>query len=602
MINVMVTHMENIFVEMFEGAVRSVPDETAIIYGDKRETIKELDERSNQLAHALLDLGVKREDRVCIVSYNNNQFLEAMFAAWKVAAIPIYDSVRHYENELRHVIDSTDTTAVVLHEELVERMSHIRPDLNKVKGYIVIREKENVPDDMLEYEELISRYPKTMPELDWPQLGDEDIVLQLMTGGTTGYPKGVQFKQKTVIGMLLEVALPDIGDILPSTNKWLANAADRPWLGDILANRSVVQMTSKLINSLSPLLQPGVLSAMLPLLIPLVQRINGGPLIHPLTGGRMRVIVLSPLAHAWGFALQLLGPLMGGSVSFLTKKSYDPHEALEIMEREKINMMVAIGDAHIRPMVGALDEKHYDLSSLGVIWASGMASSPDIKRRFIEHAPGCLFWDIYVSSEVHDLLIRPYTSSDKDFDRASWKPSPWMKVLNERREEVKPGEIGEVVIHRKYLFDGYYKDLEKTAKAIRTIDGERWLFQGDFATVDEEGKITLLGRGSDCINTGGEKVYPEEVEVLIKTNPKVKDAGVVGIPDEKWGEMVVGIVELKKGEGASEEEMINFCRGEISGYKIPKRFIFTDVAPVTVVGKIDHKEMRKIAEREIIGG
>jgi acyl-CoA synthetase (AMP-forming)/AMP-acid ligase II len=316
-----------------------------------------------------------------------------------------------------------------------------------------------------------------------------------------------------------------------------------------------------------------------------------------LMGGRFRAGFVSPFMHAWAYAIHLSILRSGGTVVIPAGTSFNAEDALEMIESKRVNFLTAIGDANLRPMVDALERKKYDMQSLFGIIASGMYTSPDVKRRLFEQIPHLLLLDVFISSEISHGAFRIYTAADKELQKATFKTTDSIKVLDpETCEPVKPGETGEVARRTESLPEGYYKDKEKTNELIREINGEHWLFSGDMAMLDKDGYFHFVGRGSECINTGGEKVYPEEVEEVIKRHSKVENAGVTGVPDEKWGEAVTAIVQLKKGEKAGESEIIDFCRDRMAGYKKPKHVIFVEELPTTTIGKAWYKELRKLVE------
>ena len=596
----------NNFIYWLNIVKRTIPDKPAIIYGEKEFTYKEFGERSNALANAFLDLGVKRENRVIVGSHNRNEVIETQCAAMKIAAVATNLSNRYVEKECQYVIDNSDAVVVILHEDMVERIENIRPDLRKVKSYIVIGEKEKTPGDMLNYEEeIIKKYPKTKPEFDWDPVGDDDVFSHVYTGGTTGVPKGVIWRQKDVIRYFMDDLLADallsepmlkkmsrlptsafqaIGTLLPIPG--VGRLLGSPLIPTLLGSPSI----EKLAGNITPRLIRAIPNELFASLIP------------SLVGGRLYVLYTGPIAHQVGWTPPWHMFQLGGCNVYLTGKSFDPHEVWQLVERKKANMILPIGDAHLRPMARALEEKHYDTSFLNVIMSGGTTISSETKEILFKHIPHLLFLEYYGSTETHGFIFHVITASEKDFERekAVFKKRDRVEVFNERLEPVKPGEIGEIAEH--VMPAEYYKDKERTERAWKEIDGIRWYFTGDMASVDEEGNIRLIGRGSECINTGGEKVYPEEIEEIINEDPKVSISAVIGIPDERWGEAVTAVVELRKGEEVEEGEIRDFCRGKIADYKIPKKVIFVDSLPRTAVGKAWYAKIKEMIKKGEIGG
>jgi len=598
---------KNNFIYWVDLVKKTIPDKPAILYGDKEFTYKEFDERSNALANALLDLGVKRENRIIVGSYNCNQVIETQYAAMKIAAVATNLSHRYVEKECQYVINNSDAVIVIIHEDMVERIEAIRPNLNKVKGYIVIGKKENTPSDMLNYEEdIIKKYPKTEPKFDWEPVGDNDVFSHVYTGGTTGLPKGVIWRQKDVIRYLLDGVFADalltkpilekISSLPTNAFQGLGDLVPIPGVARLLGNPAIPKIIGhpfirRLIAIIGPRLIRATPNEVYATLIPF------------LLGGRLYALFTGPIGHQVGWTPPWHIFQLGGCCVYLTGKSFDPHEVWELVERKKTNWIFPIGDAHLRPMAEALEEKHYDTSFLKIISSGGTTISNETKKILFKHIPHLLFLEYYGSTETHGFIWNLITAAE-DFEKEKGVfkgfKSDKIRVFNEKFEPVKPGEIGEIA---EYVMPAeYYKDAERTKRVWKEIDGIRWYFTGDMATVDEEGNIKLIGRGSECINTGGEKVFPEEVEDIIKDNPKVSNVCVVGIPDKRWGEAVTAVVELKKGEKATEDEIKEFCKGKMAGYKIPKRVIFVDKVPTTIVGKAWHFKIKEMIEKGEIGG
>jgi len=594
----------------FEKAAQINADSPAVIYGDKEFTWREYNERSNQLARALLDLGVKRDERVAIMTYNRPEYLEAEFATFKTATPLVNLNYRFYEKELMHVLKDSCATSIILHEDFTDIIGRIRPDLKEVKNYIVIGEKEKTPEDMLNYEELIAKYPKSKPELDWEELREDDVGWHFYTGGTTGLPKGVMFTQEHLLLNLFESLAGTVGDGLilndisrapKSMFQSIGSLLPVPWVGTILGEIMDMNAVRKLIRS------PSV-GRLVPPLLKLFA-VNKNMISADLVpetlqrtiGRNLKMLIPTPLMHAVAYIVAVHIPALGGSMVMMTKKHYDPHEMCELIEKKKVNSMIAVGDATYKPMAEALDSKHYDVSSMFLIVNAGAPLSAGTKKRILAHMPHALLADGLSSTENVLISTKISTAADKEIESGLFKINPLIQVFNESNELVKPGEVGLIGITGEHISTEYYKDAKKSADTYRTIGGKHWVFAGDMATVDEEGYIHLVGRGSECINTGGEKVYPGEVEDLIKDHPKVMYVGVTGVPHERWGEAVTAVIQLKEGESATEDELRDYCRGKIADYKIPKNVLLVDELPLTAAGKAYYVKVRELAKERIIG-
>lgn len=309
-----------------------------------------------------------------------------------------------------------------------------------------------------------------------------------------------------------------------------------------------------------------------------------------------------PQMHGTGNFPCLSTLAAGGSVVTLTERTFQPTEFLDTIEREGVNMTAIVGDAFAKPILRVLDENpvKWDLSSLLAIVSSGVMWSQESKQRLLEHHPGMMLMDAFSSSEALGMG-QSISGGGVAAETAKFELSPDTIVIDEHDRPIAPGseDIGRLAVGGRQPL-GYYKDPEKTAKTFLTIEGKRYSCPGDFATVDADGKINLLGRGSVCINTGGEKVYPEEVEEVVKAHPSVVDCVVVGLPDERWGEAVTAVVSLR--EGADElhrDDLLEVSRGRLAGYKRPKHVVPVDEIRRGPSGKLDYGWARSVAEQRV---
>jgi acyl-coenzyme A synthetase/AMP-(fatty) acid ligase len=270
-------------------------------------------------------------------------------------------------------------------------------------------------------------------------------------------------------------------------------------------------------------------------------------------------------------------------------------------------VLVAVGDGQCRPMADELDRaeaegRSYDLSSLAVILTSGMALSVDVKERLFRHLPKLVILDVLASTEGHYISITPYTAADRELGKTVFKVSETVKVLNEEGVEVSAGEVGEVAVARQHQgSSGYFHDAEKSARTYRKVGDSTYIFTGDMGMVDERGHIHLIGRGSGCINTGGEKVFPEEVEEVLNQHPAVELSGVTSVPHQRWGEAVTAVIQLEEGSEASEEELKAFCKERLADYKAPKYVIYVDELPRLITGKVHYRELKKLVSEKYEG-
>jgi acyl-CoA synthetase (AMP-forming)/AMP-acid ligase II len=522
--------------DFIEHTVDAVPDRTALICGEHQETYAELEERANRLAHHLAAQGIGERDHVAIYSYNSIEFVETMLAAYKLRAVPINVNYRYVEEELVYLFDNADAVAVVYQAAFSPRIAAVRDQLPLLAHLVVIDDGSGTPNaaGAVPYEEALAG---ASPERDFGPRDDGDLYI-LYTGGTTGYPKGVMWRHEDV---------------------WRTLGGGIDFItGERITDEHQMSRTAK----------------------------ESEPSIG---------LVLAPLMHGaaqWG----TLGGLIRGSTSVLLPR-FDPHEVWAAVERYRIGGLAITGDAMARPLIEALRARSYDTSSLVSISSTAAVFSPVVKDQLFELLPNLYISEAVGSSESGfnglRLVERGATSNDSGLINVNLGPDTI--VLGDDDRPVQPGEVGRMARGGNVPL-GYYKDPEKTAQTFIEVDGKRYSVPGDFARLEMDGTMTLLGRGSQCINSGGEKIYPEEVEAALKAHPKVFDALVVGVGDERWGQMVTAVVEPRAGEVPTLEELDAHCRTKIAAYKVPKALHLVDEMPRQPSGKPDYTRAKKVAE------
>ena len=591
-----------------EELARTIPNRPAFIQGDRRVTYKEFDDEVNRLANALLDLGIKKEDRVAVMGFTSIEWKEISYAVFKIGAILATINPRQHHRETLHVLKDSESVAVFLDDEYIDVIDKIRGDLPLLKYIIVYRRTgKEVPVGMLDYEELKGRYPTTKPKLDW-KVTNEDICLFYYTGGTTGVPKGTVWDYENNVGLTKKnmgtslaggELIEHLSRLPRKTYEVIGGMLPVPGLGPIVGRL----LDSKGVRRI--LSYELIKESIAPLALALAET----PLIYRIMGGNwlIKQMPVSQLFHGSGWtgpnALQIG---LGCTMYFLTTSHpFNPKEFLETVERERINVVFLSGNPFFLPVAEELERDHYDTSSLFVMLSPGALLTPDVKKRVLDKIPGLVIMDEIGTTEDLSAIPSIHTAEDKkfttcvpvvgDIKKGVYKSQHPSRVINPKTgKDVKPGEIGEFIAGG-CMCNGYWKMPKKTAETFREIDGERYIFVGDDATVDEEGRLKFVGRSGTMINTGGENVYCEEVEDALHKDPKVNEAIVIGVPDEKWGEAVTAVVELKKGETATEEEIRNSLRDEIAGFKIPKNVIFTDKIEKTAAAKVIRREWKKFA-------
>ncbi|MCB0966475.1 MAG: acyl-CoA synthetase [Ilumatobacter sp.] len=521
------------FADIWEVVADELPDAPAAIHGDRRITWAEFDRRADGIAKTLLDAGLERQQAFAQYLYNGPEYMEAMFAGFKAAFVPVNTNYRYTADELLYLWDNADAGGVVFHGSFADTIDPIRDQLPKVKVWLWVDDGSGpCPDWAIPYEEAAaSATERTIP--DWGRTGDD--LNMLYTGGTTGMPKGVMWRQD------------DLAVVLTAT------------LGN-------------------PLTEDGSVAD------------RKGTYTAP---GRS-FMPACPQMHGTGNFPGLAALCDGGAIVTLTDRHFDPVELLDTIEREGVNVMSMVGDAFGKPILKALDANpgKWDLSSLVGITSSGVMWSKEVKQGLLGHNPNMLLLDAFSSSEALGMGSS-VSGMGQTAETAKFQLSPDSIVIDEENRPLAPGsgEIGRLAVGGRQPV-GYYKDPEKSERTFLMIDGKRYSCPGDFATIEADGTITLLGRGSVCINTGGEKVFPEEVEESLKRHPAVLDAVVVGVPDDKFGEAVTGVVEARDGQSIDEASLIAHVRETLAAYKSPKRILVVDTIGRAPNGKVDYKRLK----------
>ncbi|MDE0802336.1 MAG: AMP-binding protein [Acidimicrobiales bacterium] len=522
------------FAEIWETAADALPEAPFAKQGDRTVTWRDADRRADGLARTLLDAGATKQDKVAQYLYNGPEYLETVFACFKASLVPVNTNYRYAEDELVYLWDNADAVAVVFHGTFAPTIEAIRSRVPNVKTWLWVDDGSGpCPAWATPYEDAAA----TETDRVIPDHGrDGDDLYMLYTGGTTGMPKGVMWRQDdlaVILGAGLGLAVPEEYD--PS---FLETAFEAP-----------------------------------------------GPVGMP----------ACPLMHGTG-AFTSFGTLSsGGCVVTLPSRHFDPAELLDEIDDKGVNAIAIVGDAFAKPILGALDANpgRWTLESVLAFVSSGVMWSEETKKGMLEHRPEMLLMDAFSSSEALGMG-QSVSGGGAAAKTARFEPGLNTIVVGDDGERVtEPGEIGRLAVGGRQPI-GYYKDEEKTAKTFLVVDGNRYSCPGDYATLDDDGTIIVLGRGSVCINTGGEKVYPEEVEEAVKTHASVRDAVVVGVPHERFGEMIVAVVE-PAGDSTDEEALIEHVRGRLAAYKAPRRVVEVESIGRAANGKVDYKRLREQA-------
>ena len=513
------------------------PDAPAFIHGDRTITWGAATKASNNLARGLIARGAKPGDKLAIYMRNRPEYLLALAAAFKARMTHVNVNYRYTPEEVWYIFDNSDAQAVVYASEFRDAIAEIRPRLPKVETWIEV----SGDGKTLPFAEPFQRLAEdgNGGPLDIERSGDDQFFIY--TGGTTGMPKGVMWTHNDLREITLAQARR-MGPV-PETLAELAAAVAK-------------------------------------------------------AGPGMRTLPAPPLMHGTGLLTAMGAMLGGGSVVTLEGETFDADELLRAVAKHRPQTIAIVGDSFAKPILNALEANRgqHDVSSVAMIISSGVMWSLEVKRGLLEHMPRAMLNDGFSSSEALGMG-NSIMAKGVEAPTAKFMIGERCKVFDENDQPVAPGSgvPGMVAIGGLNPL-GYYKDEEKTARTFRTIGGVRYSIPGDWVLVEADGSLTLLGRGNACINTAGEKVFPEEVEEALKTHPSVEDALVVGLPDEKWGQAVTGVVRLADGHDLDEAGLRAHVRRSLAGYKTPKRIFPTDRPLRAANGKADYPAAKAAAE------
>jgi fatty-acyl-CoA synthase len=534
-----------IFADVWETVADTLPDAPALTHGDRTMSWSELDRRADGVARWLLGADVRHQDKVALYLYNGPEYLEATFACLKLGLVPINTNYRYADDELAYLWENADSVAVVFHGTFVDRIERIRTRVPGIRSWLWVDDgTAPCPAWAVAYEEAASTSgpsasgPSERVPVPWTRSPDD--VYMLYTGGTTGMPKGVMWRQDDLFARL--------------NGSGFRRYPEDGGPDDVRAE---------------------------------LER----------SGRGMTLLPACPLMHGTGGFTALECFSEGGRVVTLTSRQFDPVELLDAVMREAVNALVIVGDVFAKPILASLDAHpgRWDLTSLVGIISSGVMWSEETKQGLLGHYPGMLLVDAFSSSEALGMGTS-VSSGESSARTARFSLGPEVRVIGTDGRDVEPGSGASGVLALGGRIPlGYYKDDAKSATTFRIIDGIRYSVPGDYAEVGDDGSIHLLGRGSVVINTGGEKVYPEEVEEAIKTIDGVADAVVVGIPDERFGEEIVAVVEPSAGsdpDALTADVVIGHVKARLAGYKAPRRVHFVPTIGRSPAGKVDYARHR----------
>ncbi|MFI1252434.1 acyl-CoA synthetase [Streptomyces netropsis] len=543
--------MEYNLADLFESVVDTVPDREALVHLDlpgggaeRRLTYAELDTAANRLAHHLQDSGIGPGEHVGLHLYNGVEYLQTVWACLKIRAVPVNVNYRYVDEELAYLYRDADLAALVFDAEFTGRVAAAAPRAERLRHLVRVgAAPDGATEPPITPVGFTAAVASGAPWRDFaPRSGDDQFIIY--TGGTTGLPKGVMWRQE-------DLFFSGLGGGAPTD---------------------------------APVQRPEELA----------ERVAAG-------GEGLVFFPTPPLMHGTSTLTSFIAFDFGQKV--VLHRKYAPEEVLRTVARERVTSLSLVGDAMLRPLVDALSGplRDTDCSSLLTVSSSGAVLSDTVRAQFTALLPRV-------------ALLNNFGSSESGFNGTATEDAGARRGfrlrVNDRtavvdpatHERVAAGEVGRIA-QRGHVPLGYYNDPVKTAQTFFRAHGERWVLLGDMATVDETGVVTVLGRGSQCINTGGEKVYPEEVEQALKAHPDVYDALVAGVPDPTWGQRVAAVVQPRAGAAPLTADAVRtHCRARLAGYKIPRVVVLTDHVRRSPSGKADYRWAREVARAAADGG
>lgn len=524
--------------DLAEHAIDAVPERVALICGDEQLTYSQLEEKANRFAHYLIDQGVKKDDKVGVYCRNRIEIVIAMLGIVKAGAILVNVNYRYVEGELRYLFDNSDMVALVHERQYSDRVANVLPDRTDVKTVLVVEDGSDNDYQRYGATEFYSAIAQSSPKRDFCERSADAIYL-LYTGGTTGFPKGVMWRHEDIYRVLF-------GGTDFATGEFVKDEYD-------LAEAAAAN--------------PPMVFYPIP------------PMIHGATQSASWMSIFS------------------GQTTVLAPE-FNADKVWCTIHEHKVNLLFFAGDAMARPLLDALQKDNdYDLSSLFLLASTAALFSPSIKKKLLELLPNRVITDSIGSSETGFAGTSIVAVDQVHIGGPRVTIDHRTVVLDDDGNEVKPGSgVRGVIAKKGNIPVGYYKDERKTAETFKTINGVRYAIPGDYAQVESDGTVIMLGRGSVSINSGGEKIYPEEVEGVLKGHPDVFDALVVGVPDPRYGQHVAAVVQPRPGCRPSLAKLNSFVRSEIAGYKVPRSLWLVGEIKRSPAGKPDYRWAKEQTE------
>ena len=521
------------FADLFEHAADAFGERTAVACGDRQVTYAELDARTSRLAHHLAGLGVGPGDHVGLYARNSIEALETLIASCKLRASAVNINYRYVENELHYMLADADLTALVYDRRLAPLVAAEAHAAPGLRGLIEIDDgsEANPKTNATDYDTALKT---ASPDRDFPPRSNDDVYI-IYTGGTTGYPKGVMWRHediwRTLGGGIDFITAEPLPDEWAQSRKGLEN-------------------------------------------------------------GEFVKLCAAPLIHGNAQVAALAGLFAGETIVLLP--AFDAREIWLAVGKHQVNVLVIIGDAMARPLVEAYAQGDYDASSLVAVSSSAALFSPAVKDACAKALPDAVITEAIGSTETGFAGISFVSPGEPHRGGPTVMAGPDVIVLGDDGRPAAPGQVGRLA-RGGHVPLGYYKDPARTAAMFAEVDGRRYAIPGDLARVEDDGTVTLLGRGNTCVNTGGEKVFPEEVEGVLKSHPGVFDALVIGVPDARLGQRVAALIQPRPGAALDLGALQEHVRRQIAGYKVPRSIWLAETIRRTVSGKADYSWAREYA-------
>jgi 3-oxocholest-4-en-26-oate---CoA ligase len=532
--------------DLYESLAAAVPERIALVSGGRRLTFAQLDERADRLASVLRGRGIGAGTHVGLHLYNGTEFVESMLACFKLRAVPINLNYRYVAAELRPLCDDADLVAVITQRDLLRVVAEAVRGLRAARTVLAVDSEPGESVDLnsygLEARDYHAALSAATPHRNYEPRSNDDRWI-IYTGGTTGKPKGVIWRHEDIFFAGLQGGRPG-GDPVTTPQQVVEHARD--------------------------------------------------------PDNAMRLLPAAPFIHGAAQLGAWICLFTGGTLVLQPGRSFDARRCAELIGEERLTTITLVGDAMARPLADALSTKRYSADSLVAIASAGAILSPAVRDRLQELLPDTLILNNFGSTETgHQGSAFPGSETGAD-GRPSFMMDEHSLVLDEEFRPIAPGTPGLGRLARGgHLPLGYYKDEAKTAERFITVDGRRYAIPGDMATVEADGRITVYGRGSNCINTGGEKVFPEEVEEALKAHPDVFDALVVGIADERWMQRVAAVVQARPGRQPTLADLQSHCRTLLAGYKVPRQLTLVASVARQPSGKPDYAWARDVIAAEV---